>query len=76
MPTENILTDTAVANFKEEILKRFSSGFVSGFSLGDASEVRSLLDVSVVATEKNILANDFMIDGSERVALLPPVCGG
>jgi molybdopterin converting factor small subunit len=39
-------------------------------------EDHDILKVSALATERRVLAEDERIDPRERLALLPPVCGG
>jgi molybdopterin converting factor small subunit len=39
-------------------------------------EDHDILSVSALATERRVLGEDECIDTTERLALLPPVCGG
>ncbi|MCX6127623.1 MAG: MoaD/ThiS family protein [Proteobacteria bacterium] len=58
-----------VAQLRAEVLKKIDS-------LQQDSQLAALLQQSVFADNRSILAEDLRLEHSQDLAVIPPVCGG
>jgi molybdopterin converting factor small subunit len=65
----NLDTPLTARQFKQSLFEHITP-------ILNRDKAQAILSVCAIATESEILADDFVIDKDLSIALLPPVCGG